>query len=155
MDVVFRTEQGTFNFRVAGVYIENNHILIHKDVNDTSWSLPGGRVKISEVSIESLKREFQEELNWDIQVSQLHWIVENFFTYHSANFHEIGFYYRVKAVGEKFHKEPFFGKEGNRLLYQWVSIDEIQNIELMPTFLSSALKHIPEHTVHFVTEKYD
>lgn len=60
MDIVFPTEQGKFNYRVEGVWIKNGHVLLHKDSNDTNWSLPGGRVKMTEESKTALKREFQK-----------------------------------------------------------------------------------------------
>lgn len=45
MDVVFHTEQEVFNYRVAGIWIKDNRILIHRASDDTIWSLPGGRVR--------------------------------------------------------------------------------------------------------------
>ncbi|MEQ2529277.1 hypothetical protein WMO40_21610 [Bacillaceae bacterium CLA-AA-H227] len=50
MDVVFHTEIAIFNYRVAGIWIKNGHILLHRDVNEENWSLPGGRVKMAEDS---------------------------------------------------------------------------------------------------------
>ena len=47
MDVVFKTEKAVFNYRVAGIWIENGHVLLHRDVNESQWSLPGGRVEIA------------------------------------------------------------------------------------------------------------
>ncbi|MDQ0351897.1 hypothetical protein J2R98_001729 [Alkalibacillus filiformis] len=34
MDAVFRTEAGIFNYRVAGVLIHNDCVLLHKDKED-------------------------------------------------------------------------------------------------------------------------
>lgn len=41
MDVVFKTERAVFNYRVAGIWIEDDHMLLHKAVNERHWSLPG------------------------------------------------------------------------------------------------------------------
>ncbi|HWI50236.1 MAG TPA: NUDIX domain-containing protein, partial [Rummeliibacillus sp.] len=77
MDAVFKTVQGIFNYRVAGVLVQEGHILTHKSVNDSFWSLPGGRVKILEQAQYGLQREFQEELGVDVQIERLLWSVEN------------------------------------------------------------------------------
>ena len=67
LDVVFRTDKAVFNYRVAGIWVENGHVLLHRAVNDHHWSLAGGRVLIAEESKSSLKREFFEELNWRLK----------------------------------------------------------------------------------------
>ena len=150
--MVFRTEKGTFNYRVAGVWIVHKHVLLHKDVNDTNWSLPGGRVKLGEESEAALIREFQEELNLDIRVHRMNWIIENFFTYKEKNFHEIGLYYRVSSDRNiPIDKQgAFYGVEGERLIYKWIPIDMLNEIELYPQCLKSAIKEIPAHTEHLV-----
>jgi ADP-ribose pyrophosphatase YjhB (NUDIX family) len=52
---------GLFNFRVAGVAIYNDCILLHKTPSDNFWSLPGGRVDMFEFTKETLLREMVEE----------------------------------------------------------------------------------------------
>lgn len=76
MDATFHLEKAIFNYRVAAVMIENNHVLIHKQINDKHWSLPGGRVEILEDSQTSIRRELNEELGLDVKVYNLHWITE-------------------------------------------------------------------------------
>ncbi|MCZ8516105.1 hypothetical protein O9H85_27625 [Paenibacillus filicis] len=46
MDVVFKTDNMMFNFRVAGICLENGHVLLHKAIDDNHWALPGGRVQM-------------------------------------------------------------------------------------------------------------
>ncbi|WP_156958464.1 hypothetical protein [Virgibacillus sp. SK37] len=48
MDATFKLENAVFNYRVAAVMLEKNHLLLHKQVNDNYWALPGGRVKVLE-----------------------------------------------------------------------------------------------------------
>lgn len=54
---MFKTEKAIFNYRVAGIWIEDGHVLLHKAVNESNWSLPGGRVEIAEEAQVSIKRE--------------------------------------------------------------------------------------------------
>lgn len=152
MDAVFKTENAIFNYRVAGVWLYKNHVLLHRDVNDFLWSLPGGRVKIGEDSQNAIKREFEEELGIKINVGKLIWSVENFFEYNSNKFHEIGFYYFISNVPKDFDSKIFNGKEGDRLIYRWTPIEELPSLELYPKFLKTELKVIPSETEHFVVK---
>jgi 8-oxo-dGTP pyrophosphatase MutT (NUDIX family) len=152
LDVVFKTDEAVFNYRVAGIWVENGHVLLHRAVNDNHWSLPGGRVAIAEESKSSIKREFLEELNVEIKIERLVWIVENFFNYHGKDFHEIGLYYAVISAGDsiEFDNKPFHGVEGERLVFKWIPINELKNVELYPEFLRTAISNLPHNTEHLV-----
>ncbi|MEK5038549.1 NUDIX hydrolase [Sporosarcina sp. FSL K6-3457] len=154
MDVVFQTEQAVFNYRVAGIWIENGHVLLHRDVKESNWSLPGGRVAIAEDSQSSLIREFREELGIDVQVDRMAFVIENFFEHGGKDFHEIGFYYVVTADSNfaSFHEQPFYGIEGERLVFQWTSIEELDRIELYPACLRTSLQKLQLHVQHFVVK---
>ena len=155
LDAVFKTEEGIFNYRVVGIWIENEHVLLHRDKDDTSWSLPGGRAKLSEDSRAAIKRELQEELNVAIKVHQLCWMVENFFYYKGNDFHEIGLYYRISSSDNSIvdKQGAFYGAEGERLIYQWMPITELNDVELQPAFLREGVKHLPEHTEHRIVKQ--
>ncbi|TYS68256.1 NUDIX hydrolase [Sutcliffiella horikoshii] len=151
MDVVFHTEKAVFNYRVAGVWIQEGHILLHRASGDKIWSLPGGRVEMNEASPLSLQREFIEELDLSVQVGRLVWIVENFFEYRAKKVHEIGFYYLVSTDDKQaLPNESFHGVEGERLVYEWVPISELEDVVLYPEFLKKALKKVPETTEHLI-----
>lgn len=152
MDVVFAAEKAVFNYRVAGIWIEDGHVLLHRDKDDSHWSLPGGRVEIAEEAQVSIKREFLEELEIDMDVHRLVWIVENFFEYRGRNFHEMGLYFLVKPIkpSGKINTTPFYGTEGDRLIYKWIPLDELENIELYPKILKTELRNLPKGIGHFV-----
>ncbi|MBY0095985.1 NUDIX hydrolase [Mesobacillus maritimus] len=150
MDAVFKVDTGVFNFRVAGVMIENNHVLLHKQMNDDHWALPGGRVKVLEESASGVKRELMEELGVAVEIVYLLWVTENFFTYNEAKFHEIGFYYLVSSEKIMNHDEAFSCLEGDGLLYQWIPIDQLDEITLYPEFLKTSLKELPPSTQHII-----
>lgn len=153
MDAVFKVEEGIFNYRVAGVLIENDHVLLHKQASDTHWALPGGRVQVLEDSATAVKREIHEELGFSVEVEKLLWVTENFFTYNHNQYHEIGFYYLLSSQPEAMkNQESFFGLEGEHLVYQWIHLHELEKIELYPRFLKTALRNIPESPVHFVIQ---
>ncbi|ALC83938.1 MULTISPECIES: NUDIX hydrolase [Bacillus] len=155
MDVVFQTEKAVFNYHVAGILIKNGYVLLHKDVNDKNWALPGGRVEITEESQSSIKREFREELGIDIKVVRLLWVVENFFEYDGRSFHEIGFYYNILSDENSLlvDKESFYGVEGERLIFKWMPIEKLEEVALYPEFLRTALNNLPKNPEHFVEKK--
>lgn len=153
MDAVFKTEKAVFNFRVAGVWIVDHHVLLHKDINDVHWSLPGGRVAIGEETQVSIMREFQEELGVQVQAERLLWTNENFFRYRGVEFHEIAFYYKVSSKEpELITKETFYGLEGERLIYQWVSLNEMNDRIIVPEFLKEGLPNLPQYPEHIVVK---
>lgn len=156
MDATFYMEKAVFNYRVAAVMIVDNHVLIHKQVKDEHWALPGGRVELLEDSQTSVVREVKEELGIDVKVERLIWFTENFFDYNNKNYHEIGLYYQVSPLNGSFnfHKEEFFGEEGDRLIYQWVPINNLEKIKLYPEFIRTSLSKLPEAPQHLIVHKY-
>ncbi|MED4584761.1 NUDIX hydrolase [Brevibacillus choshinensis] len=155
MDLVFRTNEGVFNYRVAAVWIRNGRVLLHRLHSEQSWSLPGGRVAMAEDSRHSLYRELREELGIEATVGEMLWIVENFFPYNGTPYHEIGFYYRIESDDPHFPQTdgPFFSKEGPRLIFQWTPLEQLDRSELYPAFLRTALKELPAYTQHLVVRQ--
>ncbi|WP_421100834.1 NUDIX hydrolase [Sporosarcina psychrophila] len=154
MDVVFKTEKAVFNYRVAGIWIENGHVLLHRDINESQWSLPGGRVEIAEDSQSSLKREFREELGIDVHVDRMALVIENFFEHGGRDFHEIGFYYAITSKGNpsSYNEAPFHGIEGERLIFKWTPINELNEVALYPECLRAVLKDMTPYIQHFVVK---
>ena len=150
MDAVFNVNNEVFNYRVAGVLIKNNHVLLHKQVTDHHWSLPGGRVQVLEDSATGVKREMQEELGYTVEVEKLLWVTENFFTYQQRTYHELGFYYQLSNDNLDVAAAPFYGEEGEQLIYQWIPLKVLNTITLYPEFLKSSLKELPTNTQHII-----
>ena len=151
LDVVFKTDNKMmFNFRVAGIWLENGHVLLHKVVDDNHWALPGGRVQIGEDSESSIQREFLEELGVNVLVERLVWSVESFFVYNNIDFHEIGLYYIVSVPNSNYKTGLFYGLEGDRLIYKWVPINELESYNLYPEFLKSGIRDIPDNLEHVI-----
>src|SRR6266511_4152272 len=83
-----------FGYRVAGACVVDDHVLLHRAVQDDFWSLPGGRCEAMESSQATLARELAEELAVDVQVGELLWVFEYFFHNYGKDHHELAFYYR-------------------------------------------------------------
>ena len=68
------------NIRVYALCIKDNKILaLHEEyAGDFLTKLPGGGLEFGESTIECLKREFQEELNLDINVAEHFYTQDDF-----------------------------------------------------------------------------
>ena len=144
------------NYRVVGVCIHDEHVLLHREEKDDFWVMPGGRPHLFESSRDALMREMDEEIATRVEVLRLLWVTENFFTYAGDPIHEIAFYFLMALPDDSPFREvgtDFTGKEGDvALRFHWFRVDEIEGVRLLPAFLrtalSSALPDSPVHVIH-------
>lgn len=152
---------GRFNLRSVAVIIRDGSVLVHRAETDDFWALPGGRVEPFEPTPETLRREMKEEIDCTVSVERLLWIVENFFKHEGKPFHEIAFYHLVTLqdpASERLMQRSFEGWEDIprvRLLFQWISLDTLDEVPLYPSFLRSGLRKIPGHTQYIVHHDTD
>jgi 8-oxo-dGTP pyrophosphatase MutT (NUDIX family) len=156
--ICFDVEGTRFNYRVAGIALRENQVLINRFEGQDFWFLPGGRVEMGETSRVGLQREMQEELQEDVQVGRLLWIVESFFgSGEEKNYHELGLYYVMDFASESpvyRAKEPILARdEQTRVTFQWCSLTELEKITLYPSFLVQGLRNVPEQTVHVLDDQ--
>lgn len=155
MDITFKTIEGRFNYRVAGLLVHNGKLLIMQDKGQPYYYVPGGRIRMNEKSEDAVKREIKEELGIEVNVKRMLWVNENFFKEETLQekFHEVCFFYLVETKEEEFIKkssEFIVDEEGKIHTYYWKSLDEIQNINLYPQFLKEKMKELPLQIKHIV-----
>jgi ADP-ribose pyrophosphatase YjhB (NUDIX family) len=151
-------EQGRrFSYRIVAVFMHQGHVLLHRADYENFWSLPGGRAEILETSESTLVREMKEELDVAVTVRRLLWIVENFFTFESRRFHELGLYYLVELPTDS----PCLKKQGvytgveadmAPLTFKWFPLEDLDDVKLVPSFLQSSLRRLPDTVEHVVHE---
>jgi ADP-ribose pyrophosphatase YjhB (NUDIX family) len=135
--------------------IQDNKILVHRSENDDFWALPGGRNEFHEFSEETLIREMKEEINEEVDVERLLWVVENFFDFDEKKYHEIAFYYlmKLKNDSELYKVSEFYGKEDNcNLIFKWVDLKDLKNLEIYPTFLKTKVMNLSDNIEHIKHE---
>ncbi|NKF05877.1 NUDIX domain-containing protein [Clostridium gasigenes] len=131
-----------------------------KDENSPYYYIPGGKVGLQELSADAIKREIREEINIDVNVKRMLWIVESFFKDDESgeNFHEIGFYYLLELNDEKIFEKgnEFIMTEGgkHRLVFYWKPLEEIKDLYLYPLFIKENILKLPNSIKHTVENKY-
>jgi ADP-ribose pyrophosphatase YjhB (NUDIX family) len=143
-----------FTYRVVSVIIDDGYILLQTAEMDDFWALPGGRCELSESSIDALKREMKEELETEVKIERLIWIVENFFNYQDKHCQEMGLYF-LTTLPENSHlhekDKTYQAKENDyELIMRWFKLDELNDIILYPEFLRESLNAIPESIEHII-----
>ncbi len=153
----------TFGYRTAAVVIHDDKVLLHRSETDPFWSLPGGKVNFFDASDEALKRDIHEEAGIsNLKIVRLLWIIENFLKKQGNAFHELELIYLCNLPPSISlpKAEEFLGTEhsipGNqKSLFRWFqrTEEDLRFISILPTFLKTALIHLPESTNHIVNRE--
>ena len=154
--IVIDTETARFNYRVAGVCLDDGHVPLNRGTSDDFWYLPGGRCEFLESSSETLRREMREEIATDVRVGRLLWIVENFFPDDGRRWHELALSYEMSLppgsrylAKDRLHDGTEEG--GPDLILSWFPVAALGTIRLFPSFLRTALAQppaVPQHLIH-------
>ena len=77
--IKMKTNDYNFKFRVSGLIIKNNKLLL-VDMDDSGFlCLPGGYVELGETTEEAVKRELNEEIRQEVRIEKYLGVVENYF----------------------------------------------------------------------------
>lgn len=160
-DIIFKTEEYVFSYRVAGLLVHNGKVLLQRPKDDTSYAIPGGHVALGETNEETLVREFKEEINGDIKVDTLKWVGEIFFPWGDKPCHQICLFYNV-LLTENANiplDGTFLGTEqledkSFKLEFSWIDIKDIETIELYPIEAKKYLTEGLNRVEHFVYKQY-
>jgi ADP-ribose pyrophosphatase YjhB (NUDIX family) len=144
-----------FNYRVVGVAIHDESVLLHRAAHESFWTLPGGRAEHGETAEQTIKREMQEELETDVDVVRLLWFVENFFAYDGRQYHEIALYFLIRLPeNSPLRASAAFDRTdaGVLLNFKWhpLQADLLTKLPLLPAFLPAAVTELPLSVVHVI-----
>lgn len=158
-DILYKSDDFIFSYRVAGLPIRNGKILLQKPIDD-EYALIGGHVLRFETTEEALKREFKEELHTEIDVDSLFAVGETFWLWGKTPCHQIGLYYKVNILGNDIPFEgSFFGYDDfdNKIIdmeYKWFPLEELKcGLKLYPLELIPNILNNKNEIVHFVSRQ--
>ena len=155
-DILFKTPEGVFSYRVAGIYVRDGRVLLQKPTNDTAYAFPGGHVSFGETNEETLVREFLEETGAEVSVGELKWVGELFFPWGDKPCHQICLYYAVELLTDGVVSEDFsIGTEHIEgrdfdLEFHWIPISELDKIAVYPTNAPELMRKLDGGVQHFI-----
>lgn len=151
-DIRFKDNETNSEFilRVSAIIYDKTKtkILLFHPIKRQVYMLPGGKVRQLEKTEDAIKREIFEELEWKLDFKFLG-ISEEFLINKEEKTQFINVIY--KAVYDKeITEEIFFGKEGNWATFNWISINELNNIPLHPKEIKDLATGKTNHVVNII-----
>ena len=138
MDLSIVLEDVKFNYRAGLMIQKGDSILVECNPELDFVTIPGGRVKTLESSLDALKRELKEEMHVDILDTEVKMkaLIENFFEMNNKKYHELYFLYKVTVdeYDTRFH-DDMINFDSNASYYKWVKISDLEKENLLPKVL--------------------
>ena len=155
-DILLKTDDVCFSYRVGAIIVQNNNVLMVKNENYPYYYSVGGGVQFGENSENAVLREIYEELNINLEIDILAFIHENFFIsdfMNDAFFHELRLFYLMKidddidsiVCNSK-------GADGGNEALHWLPINKLSDYQLYPEFYKTELQNLTNEVKHFITK---
>ena len=147
-DILFDINGELFSYRIGGILIKDNKILLTRHGND--YAVPGGHAQIGETSSETIIREFKEETGFDVLPINVIATYENFWNWNNKKCHQLCIFYRLKMVkeGQKLSPNP----DTLDSTIEWVDFEQINNINLYPTGIAQQIIENKANYGHFINK---
>lgn len=143
-DIIIKDDESNFkfNFRVAGIFVNDSKILLQKCEKDNYYSLIGGRIKYGETTIEALIREIQEEIGIKVnkKETKLINVSENFFKYNGKKFHELLFIYKInnKQIDQISEIKTL---DKTNVVNKWYDISKLNVMDVRPNIITNLIEN--------------
>lgn len=145
-DLTIPLSQGKLNIRVAA-WIQHENQLLVSTFPDGSISLPGGRMKFGETSIEAVRREIQEEIGESLENPKLFAMIENFFDL-DQRFHELLFVFQ----GDVPIRKIYTGEEATNQVISWIPVAQVN--QLKPVIFQELVAKIDQNAIiHLINQE--
>ncbi len=144
----------TFMYRVGGIAVHDEHLLVERNVMHGFCFVPGGRVEYGENAMEALAREVREELSEEVETGRLILVADNLFELDGHRFQEIALYFLIgfrrgskildrDGVSEGTNREP---RSSGHHWTRW------EKANLLPAFLRERVRAIPQTPEYVVSD---
>lgn len=151
MDVGYKNAIGNFSLRAAALIIRENKLLIAKSDNYDCYYTVGGGIQQNETSDNAVVRECYEETGYHFEIDRLVFVQERFFSLENILHHEVVFFYLMKETNYELDNGKNTDQKEEHLF--WVPLEELDNINLVPAFLKTAVKSIPNEITRIVSQE--
>ena len=133
-DFRMKIDSTVFGVRATALIVKDNRLLVVED--EDSFYTIGGAIQVDEATEDAVVREVKEELGVASKAVQLAFIVENRFEQDGVSYHNIEFHYLVDLLEDA----PLTMQEDEkRQPCEWIDLDRLEDIQLVPAFLKTAL----------------
>ena len=143
-----------FTYRVAGLVINDNKLLVAKRVDHPVYYIIGGGVEINETSEEAIIREIMEETGLKLNIAKLAYIQERFLKVNEIKHHEIVFFYLMEVKTDIKITNNTFTDQGFKETLHWLPLGQLKKYNIVPDFLKhKSLKNIGG-IEHIISKEY-
>ena len=142
-DLSMMVDDVKFNYRVGLIIELDGKVFVEVNPNNSSVTIPGGRVHTLEYTKETVIREAYEEMGIKLNKNDLnlHAIIENFFEMDDIKFHELYFLYKLVLDKEdKRFKDNMKNNDSKANYFKLVDIEGIDQVNILPKVLKKIIK---------------
>ncbi len=151
-DVRFKDKETNVEFilRTSAIIYDSSKtkILLFHPLKRKVYMLPGGKVEQLEQTKDAIEREIYEELGWKLEFEFVG-ISEEFLLDMDEKSQFINVIYKA-TYDKKIKEEVFFGKEGDWATFNWIDLNELDNIPLHPKEIKDIALDRDNHIVNIV-----
>lgn len=157
MDVRIKSEEGAFKYRVAGVIVKDDKLLMVNICNNGFYCLPGGHIHLGEDSLTAINREIGEEVGITCKSVKLISLIENFFIAKNRKMHEVCYFYLIEP-NEDIETKDYDIVENDEgvmkpLHFKWCPLNELETVDFRPNQLVEKLKNKNFELEHFIVKE--
>ena len=147
----------TFMYRVGGILIRDNRLLVEWNLAGTFCFVPGGRVEYGETAPAALQREAREELGEPVKIARLLAAADNLFVLDGRRHQEISLYFLVQleATSRIRARDGVFEGTEPGIRFEWIPVDAVERANLMPPFLRELVRDLPDAPVYLARNEID
>lgn len=156
-EVKFKTDTYNYYNRAVGIIKQNEKYLIMCVDSAPYYHLPGGHIEVGENSLDAVKREVKEELDYDVIDAKLFCIQENFYLKKELAHHGVEYYYIIEIEKniEPLNRVVIENDRGieKHLSIRWVTVEELTDVDLQPpTIKDLILKGNLNNLIHLIKQ---